>query len=376
MHQYQLWYVFQYCYKIDDIAFGNADKIGNYAFFSCTGITNLIVGSIGQYAFRNCTGITEIHIPEKVNFCGEGVFYGCTGLTGTKTFPEHFTFVPAAYYSHCTGLQTLSINENITEIPEHFTIQCTWCYRRLCFLQMQRTRLIGLIVISDYSFYQCTKLKGGLNMSIFVDLVSSYAFYGCANLNGPLTFSSNLFEIGDYAFYGCSSLNGALHLGFGLRRVGAYAFYQCPKLTGLLRIGYRKFEKYSEYENGGYYYDYYTCRICDYAFYGCSKFTGDLLLFNVSYIGKFAFYRWGFTGSLTVPISIIDDYAFYGCSGFKGPLRFDDSNLWTELKYDYTIGKYAFSNCAGFNGTLIIPPEYQVIGDYAFCGGSGFNSYL
>ena len=57
-------------------------------------------------------------------------------------------------------------------------------------------------------------------------------------------------------------------------------------------------------------------------------------MFNVTYVGKYAFYRCGFTGSLTVNYPCIDDFAFYECSGFNGHLTFNTpSNIISDSRY-------------------------------------------
>ena len=142
-----------------------------------------------------------------------------------------------------------------------------------------------------------------------------------------------------------------------------------------MNLWYRKFE-YS-YATNINKYDHSSCRICDFAFSGCTSFSGDLHLFNVSYIGKNAFYQCGFSGSLIIPLTFIDDYAFYGCSKFRGTLTFNESVRNISNNYvsseGFYIGAYAFCGCSGFIGELNFPSAYSYIGEYAFCGCSGFN---
>ena len=59
-------------------------KIGQYAFYGCSGIKTLTLGksvtSIGAKAFFKCTGLTSLTIPSKVSKIGKYAFYGCKGL--------------------------------------------------------------------------------------------------------------------------------------------------------------------------------------------------------------------------------------------------------------------------------------------------------
>ena len=60
-------------------------RIGNYAFYRCTGLTSVTipdsVTSIGNYAFYRCTGLTSVTIPDSVTSIGESAFRDCTGRT-------------------------------------------------------------------------------------------------------------------------------------------------------------------------------------------------------------------------------------------------------------------------------------------------------
>ena len=57
------------------------DKIGNYAFFNCSGLTSITLPSgvtkIGNYAFCNCSGLTSITLPSGVTEIGDCAFVRC-----------------------------------------------------------------------------------------------------------------------------------------------------------------------------------------------------------------------------------------------------------------------------------------------------------
>ena len=99
-------------------------KINQYAFYRCTGLTSVTIGSgvtsIGYAAFRDCTGLTSIVIPDSVTSIGDYAFEYCNGLTsitfkGTKAqwnaISKYFNWnygVPTSCKVYCTD-DTISI---------------------------------------------------------------------------------------------------------------------------------------------------------------------------------------------------------------------------------------------------------------------------
>ncbi len=59
-------------------------KIGDYAFYNCTPITEITipdsVSSIGSYAFANCTSIKTLSVPENVSTIGNAAFDNCSSM--------------------------------------------------------------------------------------------------------------------------------------------------------------------------------------------------------------------------------------------------------------------------------------------------------
>ena len=206
--------------------------------------------------------------------------------------------------------------------------------------------------IGDDAFYNCSGLKGNLEIPSSVISIGRAAFYNCSGLRGELKIPSGVTSIGEAAFYGCSGFTGELNLPSSVTSIGRLAFYYCSGFTGELNL-----------PSGITSIEYWT-------FQGCSGFTKLTLPPSITCIeaGAFSYCR-GFTGKLTLPSSIISIKAgaFQGCSGFTGELNFPSSVT--------SIGGSAFSGCSGFT-KLTLPPSITFIEAGAFDGCSGFTGEL
>ena len=94
--------------------FTSNDKIGNYAFCNCSGLTSITLPSgvtkIGNYAFCNCSGLTSITLPSGVTEISEGAFGNCSGLT-SLTLPSGVTSIGNYAFYGC--IQSLITNHNL-----------------------------------------------------------------------------------------------------------------------------------------------------------------------------------------------------------------------------------------------------------------------
>ena len=88
------------------------DKLGDYAFYGCSGLTSLTipssVTSIGENAFHDCSGLTSLVIPSSVTSIGESAFSGCSGLT-SLTIPSSVTSIGNYAFEGCSGLTSIYV---------------------------------------------------------------------------------------------------------------------------------------------------------------------------------------------------------------------------------------------------------------------------
>ena len=128
-------------------------SIGNGVFYGCAGLTSISipdsVAHIGQYAFWGCTGLTSIAIPHLVTRIEDRVFDGCIGLTKIS-IPDSVTRIGAGAFAHCTGLTEISIPNAVTCIGAGAFAYCIGL--------TEITIPDSLTKIGDVAFHGCEKL--------------------------------------------------------------------------------------------------------------------------------------------------------------------------------------------------------------------------
>ena len=129
------------------------DKLGDYAFEGCRGLTSLTlpssITSIGKSAFEYCSGLTSLTIPSSVTSIGESAFYGCSGLT-SFTIPSSVTSISASAFMFCSGLTSLTIPSGVTSIGESAFSGCSGLTS--IYLYPEKSPKLG-----EYVFDRCAK---------------------------------------------------------------------------------------------------------------------------------------------------------------------------------------------------------------------------
>ncbi len=108
-----------YSDRDDGFIYTSNDKLGDYVFNGCSGLTSLTLPSsvtkIGCYALFNCIGLTSLTLPSSVTEIGEHAFLNCRGLTNF-TIPSGVTKIGGAAFFSCYGLISLTIPSSVTAI--------------------------------------------------------------------------------------------------------------------------------------------------------------------------------------------------------------------------------------------------------------------
>ena len=300
---------FNGCTGLTSVEFnaGNCTSMGSYnypVFSGCTALSTVTIGenvkNIPAKAFLGCTGLTSVVIPNSVTSIGVGAFEDCSGITSVEFNAENCTSMGSYNYpvfSGCTALSTVTIGENVKNIPA-------------------------------YAFTGCTGLASVV-IPNSVTSVGNDAFTGCNNIE---KLDLNCAEIGDW-FSGVSALK-EVTIGDGVTTVVASAFNGC---SGLEKVCISDIAIWcgidfaDEYANPLYYANNLYLNgelltdisipaeieeVKDYAFYNCKGVTNINIVDGVKSIGNNAFYGCSDLETLYISNTIesIDDYAFAECN--------------------------------------------------------------
>ncbi len=215
--------------KINDIP-SMVKKLGFMAFYK-SAITEVnipkSVENIEEYVFDNCRALTKIAVDaNNPNYSSkDGILYNKTATklinypaakTGESfTIPSNVTEIEKESFGYTKNLKTVTIGENMTEIP--------------------------------YSAFR----QSGINTVTIpknIKEIGGSAFDWCQNLvNVNFASDSKLETIDSYAFEDCTSLY-QIRLPDGLKSIGNGAFYQCSTLlfvnipSSVVKVGQRAFD--------------------------------------------------------------------------------------------------------------------------------------
>ena len=178
-------------------------SIGNYAFFGCTSLTDIIIDTdkvtsyngntfsyghnwgtifsadnlsvtfkknVGDYAFYNCDRLTSVTLGEGVTSIGDNAFSGCTGLTSITVNAGN------PNYASEGGILYNKVKTTLIRAPEGIT--------------------------------------GTVTIPVNVTSIGSNAFFGCTGITN-ITLPDSVTSIGSSAFYGWTNAQTIYVNGYG-----------------------------------------------------------------------------------------------------------------------------------------------------------------
>ena len=333
-------------------------------------INNLPVTAIGQYAFYSCSGLTSVTLPSSLTSIAEMAFYNCSGLRSI-CFLGDAPSVGGSTFNATPG--TVYFIEGKTGWGSGFGGLPTAMWTPVDGLLYQTNG-------SAISFLGKTpQATGGVIVpSTIKDLpvtsIGNEAFRGCTGLTS-VTIPNSVTSIGDLAFYGCDRLTGVYFLGnTPTRGIGVFNgalnatvyYIQGKTGWGATFAGRPTAMMYSG--NLSFSSDGTTITITN----SSPKATGDLIIpstingLPVISIALKAFSACSGLTSVTIPNSVtsIGNNAFEWCTGLTS-VTLPDSLT--------SIGSAAFYSCTGLT-SVIIPNKIASIAASSFDGCTGLKS--
>ena len=403
-------YAFYKCTGLTNVTIGNSvTNIGNNAFYGCTGLTNVTIGnsvtSIGELAFRGCSGLTSVTIGNSVTSIGNAAFYACSRLTSV-TIPNSVISIGNSAFIGCTGLISFTIGNSVTSIG-------TMAFNK-CIALTDITIPNSVTSIGDAAFNGCSGLTN-VTIGNSVASLGAKVFYACSSLTS-VTIPNSVTSIGQSAFGGCNGLTGII-IPNNVTSIENKAFDGCTSLKELriedgdaiLLLGCssnkslfndcplesiylgRNLSYGVDYEFG--YSPFYqkttlksltisdcVTEIGENAFSGCSEFTDVTIGNGVTNIGRYAFDGCSGLTNIIIPNSVtsIGSSAFNGCSELK-EVHISDLTCWCNIDFENTYSNplyYSMNLCLNGESVtdLVIPDGVENIKKYAFYGYSSLTS--
>ena len=243
---------FYQCGRLTNLKLTNNIKtIGESAFKNCSGLKEVTLSdgvvTICESAFEGCSKLQTLTFGRNVETVGQNAFYNCTDLSEVRTpdieswckidfekdsvhrYGNHPNFASnPLYYAHHLYLtngeriSNLVIPETVTKIGQSAFYYATG---------LKSITIKGNISeICAYAFSYCSGLKNVI-IPETVNTIGNYAFYECSAIES-VTIKGNIENAGSGIFSSCSNLERII-LSESFQHVGEDMFYGCDALDGV-----------------------------------------------------------------------------------------------------------------------------------------------
>jgi hypothetical protein len=238
---------FKSCNGLTNITIpSSVTTIGNNAFNGCTGLTNINIPSattsVGSSAFNGCTGFTSINIPASIINIGSNAFNGCSGLTsvyflttssiptiganafqGTNLFSIAYYISTAANSSNLNGIGFSSVSYVWAATINTISYTLSTGSQNTATVDMgnqsntsSAITLPSSITVATLAFsvttigtdaFATNSILTSISLPNTIAIIAPEAFNGCANLTS-ISIPSSVTSIASDSFKNCTSLTG------------------------------------------------------------------------------------------------------------------------------------------------------------------------
>ncbi|MBQ7957903.1 MAG: leucine-rich repeat protein [Clostridia bacterium] len=330
------------------------EYMGDDAFWGSAMLEEIVIPDTCEFEYFGANAFTgtpaEGRFFEKdVNVIGKNVLYSYMSQEKEFTIPDYITILASGCFMY-SGIEKVTFNENITEIPD-----VAFC---CCMNLKEITIPDGIIYLGDSAFKDCINLE---KVTLGKDV--QYIALSCfANTKIETIHLGAAVEDVQGAFHSCNNLkNVTVDENNKCYYTDENALYRLYEFESFDENGKEIIEKYPslEYYFGGNTAEGYKVKndieeIGMYAFYNC-KTLKSIDLSDVTYIGTKAFANSAIENVKLDSCDYISEAAFTNCKNLK---EIDLSNV-------ASVGVSAFENCTNL--------KTVVLGDYlSFVDGLAF----
>ena len=322
--------------------------IGNCSFSSCKNLKSVNipegVTDIKNRAFEDCSSLSNVTFPNTLKNIDMYAFFSAA-ISGKLVIPDSVESIGNSSFSNCTNISKVIIGNSLKTISGTSGID----YNAFEFC----SNLKEFEVKSGNSYF--SSQDGILYSKDKSKLILAPYGYEVNDLYVP----NGVKEIGDYSFINCSKIKGSLYLPEGLISIGRQSFSYCG-ISGEVNIpssvisinrnsflGVENVTKINVNSNN------------------LNYSSQDGILYNKDKTELIKAPEGLTINNLTLPdsLKVIDNSALSDCRNITGTLTLND-NL-------ETIKESAFYGCSGISGTVVMPESVKTVEGLIFrsCGG-------
>ena len=179
------------------------------------------VTSIYSSAFEDCTGITSVHIGNNVSEINQQSFINCTALTSIN-IPESVVFIGIWAFKGCSKLASFTIPNSVTKVGYDAFTNTAWYDNQPDGLLYKDHILLG---------YKGSKPEGHIDIENGTRVIAFSSLGSCSGITS-VSIPNTIKEIGYMTFWECESLSSII-IPSSITTIEAGAFGYCSNLASI-----------------------------------------------------------------------------------------------------------------------------------------------